>query len=787
MTIRSKFAGRCATCGRPIAVGAEIEWSRGAGSRHAACVTASPPAAPVAPATPPPAARECLVERHGSAWTFRGPIETKDVPKAAGWRWHPADCSGGRYACTACPQGVPKKAWWTDSAEKLGDLVRHYEAASGDKPSLRFCDAETEALARSGAAATTEALAASRATDADIEIPVPAGLAYLGYQRAGIAFATGRPSTLIADEMGLGKTIQAIGVINADPIIKRVLVLCPASLRVNWRNEMRKWLTRPMTIELPKNGDLPSEAAEIAVVNYDKLVGKSGRAMLDALMGRGFDLLVADEAHFLKNPKAQRTIAVLGKAARKDAPATPGLASRARRAVFLTGTPILNKPIEAHPLLAALSPAEFGDFFKFGKRYCNAHKEFLPNGKEVWNFNGSSHLDELQERLRKTVMVRRLKADVLKDLPAKRRQIVTLALDDDSTVRRLVEREWAEQEGEDAEIERAIDGEDAYRTRVADLWASQRERDFGDDYGSPRRSRGSKEKAGVDFTGVSTTRHQLALAKVPAALEYLDGMLEEGITKVVVFAHHLDVIAQIVEHFGDSAVSITGQTPMDARQAIVDRFQTDSSAKVFVGNLRAAGVGLTLTAASDVVFVELDWTPANVSQAEDRCHRIGQRRSVHVRHLVIDESLEVQMAKVIVEKQDVADAALDDPRAALEITRPVALPPRRTPEGVTVGAGGERTYPVATDEQRRLAHLAVRTIAGVCDGAQQKDDMGFSGADTSFGHRLAECETLTDGQVWAATRLARKYRRQLDAGLVEALGVGVKPEKKRDRLQKHIA
>lgn len=782
MTIRAKYPGRCAACGKPIAAGEPIEWSRGAGSRHAACVTASP-------FSPPVAARECLIERCGSAWVFRGPIETKDVPKTAGWRWHPADCSSGRFACAACPHGLPKKTWWTDSAEKLGDLVRHYEAASGDKHALRFSDAETEALARSTATATTEALAASRATDADVEIPVPAGLAYLGYQRAGIAFATGRPSTLIADEMGLGKTIQAIGVINADPSIKRVLVLCPASLRVNWRNEMRKWLTRPMTIELPKNGDLPSAGAEIAVVNYDKLVGKSGKTMLEALMGRGFDLLVADEAHFLKNPKAQRTIAVLGKPAHKDTPATPGLASRARRAVFLTGTPILNKPIEAHPLLAALSPAEFGDFFRFAKRYCNARKEFLPNGKEVWNFNGSSHLDELQERLRKTVMVRRLKADVLKDLPAKRRQIITLALDDDSTVRRLVEREWAEQDGEDAAIERAIDGEDAYRARVADLWASQREtaedraaaaeeaRAFGDDYAS-RRSRGSKDKAGVDFTGVSTTRHQLALAKVPAALEYLDGMLEEGVGKVVVFAHHLDVIAQIVEHFGDAAVSITGQTPMDARQAIVDRFQTDGSVKVFVGNLRAAGVGLTLTAASDVVFVELDWVPANVSQAEDRCHRIGQRRSVHVRHLVIDESLEAQMAKVLVEKQDVADAALDDPRAALEITRPITPPARRAPEGVTVGASGERTYPAATDEQRRLAHLAVRTIAGMCDGAQQKDDMGFNGADTSYGHRLAECETLTDGQVWAATRLARKYRRQLDAGLVEALGVGAKPEKK---------
>lgn len=789
MLITSKFAGNCLTCRRPIAIGEQVDWTRGVGSSHAACAGVK--------AAAPPAARGSRVTAYGAAWVFTGPFETKDIPSRARWFWHGDPC-GERFPCKACPLGIPKKVWWTDSADKLGDLVRHYDAAEGNKPDLSFSDPRVEALAKAGALAGVVALAASRATDADVEIPVPEGLAYLPFQRGGIAFASSRPATLVGDEMGLGKTIQAIGVINLDPTVKKVLVLCPASLKANWRNELEKWLVRPMTIALSGKGGSLDLRADILIVNYDALVGKSGKALHATLMGLSFDCLVADECHFLKNPAAQRSVAVLGKPAKKDCATVPGLASRAtNRKLFLTGTPLLNRPIEMLPLLQVLSPSEFGNFWQFAKRYCNATQT-----RYGWDFSGASNLDELQERLRKHVMVRRLKADVLKELPPKRRSIVTLTIED-GEIAKLVVAEHAAYNGtanEDDEMALAIGGDD-YRAAVAKLSASHRETSedraiaaeeemmYGRDEGGGYRPRGNTEKAGVDFTDLSSIRHQIALLKVPAVIDHVKEMLDSGIDKLLIFGHHLDVVAAICDGLAEyGVVKITGETPVGDRQGIVDRFQTDASIKVFVGNIKAAGVGLTLTAAAHVVFAELDWVPANVTQAEDRAHRIGQQNHVLIQHLVLDESLDAQFAKVIVGKQDIADAALDNARAAIEVKAP-AMPKRRPamPEGVVVSDDGERTYPVPSDEERALCHRAVKIIAGMCDGAHELDGHGFNKLDTSFGHHLAELDVLTDGQAWAAKRLARKYRRQLDESLVLALGVEAKPEIKKPRAKKAVA
>jgi ribosomal protein S14 len=171
-----------------------------------------------------------------------------------------------------------------------------------------------------------------------------------------------------------------------------------------------------------------------------------------------------------------------------------------------------------------------------------------------------------------------------------------------------------------------------------------------------------KVGASEAFNAIAKLRHDTALAKVPAVIETLKDAVEQG--KVVCFAHHRDVVAAIAEAFGPVAVTLTGDTSMAARQAAVDRFQNDPTCLLFVGNIRAAGVGLTLTASSHVVFAELDWTPANVTQAEDRCHRIGQHDSVLVQHLVLEGSLDATMARMLVSKQIVLDAALDNPLAA---------------------------------------------------------------------------------------------------------------------------
>jgi SWI/SNF-related matrix-associated actin-dependent regulator of chromatin subfamily A-like protein 1 len=638
--------------------------------------------------------------------------EERAAPKEAGFLWHGKSCRPGCYACGA----QLGRVWWTRKPECASRLAAY---------------ATPEALEALGGHLSQ--VVASKATSSDLEIPAPAHLAYLPYQKAGIAYALGRSSTLIGDEMGLGKTIQAIGVINADSSIRSVLIICPASLRLNWKRELVKWLMVMFSIEVldDKHPTPCSEPADIVIANYDRARKPDVHALL---MARRWDLIVCDEAHRLKNPKAQQTKAILGVPfdKKKNAPAIPGLVSRANRKLFLTGTPVLNRPIELFPLLSAIAPADFGNFFAFAKRYCNAREVWHGNDSH-WDFSGSSHLEELQEKLRASCMIRRLKADVLTELPPKRRQIVTLPA---GKAGKVVAKEldaYDDIAGElevEAEVLRAGDDEDAYQVAAGKL---------------------AKVKK-IAFDEISDMRHKIALMKVPAVIEHVEDALEST-AKIILFAHHRDVIAQLVAHFGDACVSIVGDTSSDDRQLAVDRFQTDPAVRLFVGSIGACREGLTLTAATTVIFAELDWVPANVSQAEDRAHRIGQTGNVLVQHLVLDGSLDARMVATIIAKQGIADAALDgdtgvtvDPAAAVAIAHRLAKASR---------------HPVATESERARAHFAMKTLAGMCDGAIGRDEAGFSRLDTGIGKRLAAMDRLSDGQVVVANRLAIKYRRQL--------------------------
>jgi SWI/SNF-related matrix-associated actin-dependent regulator 1 of chromatin subfamily A len=654
----------------------------------------------------------------GSVFVAESSYEERLAPKQAGFFWHGGNCRPG---CKACSEGLGK-VWFTPFKEKAVRLVEWAD------------DAAKAALDH-----TAQALAQSAAADvSDFDPPCPEGLAYLPYQKAGIRYALDRQGVLIGDEMGLGKTIQALGIVNTDTSIKTVLVVCPASLRMNWVREAQKWLCRQFTYCIADTHSVP-EGATFVVVNFDKLA-----KLAPVLMARSWDLLVVDECHKAKNPKAQRSQAILGVPPRKRGDQRkPGLVDVARRKAFLTGTPILNKPVELHGLVAALEPT-FANFFSFAKRYCNA-QQILAGRRMVWDFSGSSHLDELQTRLRATCMVRRLKADVLKELPAKRRQVITLAQNGAAGAVATEQTAWAkradriQQLQDEADLAHAAGDRAAYEAAIA---AMQREH--------------------LDFTEISKARHALALAKIPAVLEHLDTLLEE-LDKVVVFAHHQDVVAAIADHFPGECVTLTGDTKMDQRQGNVDRFQMDPSCRVFIGNIQAAGVGFTLTAASTVVFAELDWVPANVSQAEDRCHRIGQTATVLVQHLVVDGSLDANMAQTIVGKQGMADAALDnDTSIKLQL-----LPSKRA------HVAKPKIYPVASEAERQAAIACLQMLAGVCDGARKVDGQGFNRIDAFIGHKLAGCYTLTDGQVFLAKQITRKYRGQLPSDIYAVLFPGV--------------
>lgn len=577
-----------------------------------------------------------------------------------------------------------------------------------------------------------EAIAASRSVASDVSVPAPEGLAYLPFQLAGIAYAIERQHVLFADEMGLGKTIQAIGVCNADASIENVLIVCPASLRLNWQREWNRWAVRPGKVGIVVGSEWP-DGANVVIVNYD--VVDRHREKIDA---RSWDVLIVDEAHYCKNPKAQRTQAVLG---RKGSDGrylrTP---IQARRRLFLTGTPICNRPIELWPLVQLLDPGGLGkSFFRFAQRYCNATRN-----RYGWDFSGASNLEELQMKLRGRFMVRRLKADVLTELPAKRRQIIELPVNgaadavrteheaSEANERRLAELRAA------VELAKADDDQKAYTEALARL----------------------KKSAWVAFTQMSAVRHATALAKVPAVIEHLCNMLEEG--PVVVFAHHQDVVAAIADAFPNRCVTLTGDTPMVERQRAVDRFQA-GEVDLFVGNIQAAGVGITLTRSSRVVFAELDWVPGNMTQAEDRCHRIGQTSSVLVQHLVLEGSIDAAMAKAIVAKQQVIDMALDKRTSADDFVLPVREQPATV--DLTWEAVGDESRRL-TDAQIEAIHRGLRLLADACDGAVALDGCGFSKCDSYIGKKLAELPTLTPRQAVLAMRMIYRYHRQLPRELV---------------------
>jgi len=409
------------------------------------------------------------------------------------------------------------------------------------------------------------------------------------------------------------------------------------------------------------------------------------------------------------------------------------LSIQARTRLLLTGTPILNRPIELYTLLQFLDKERWSNWWKYANRYCGALKNRW--GLDV---SGASNLDELQETLRATVMVRRLKKDVLKELPPKRRQVIEIQAEECAGAVRDENEAWESQQGRLTELREAVElakteNEDEYAAAVNRL----------------------REAAGVAFAEISRLRHETALAKVPYVIDHVEAVLETG-QKVVVMAHHLDVIAAIVNHFGNKAVKLTGDDSKEARQEAVDAFQNRDDIRVFVGSIKAAGVGLTLTAASTMVFAELDWVPGNVSQAEDRIHRIGQSESVLIQHIVLDESLDASMAKTLVAKQEVLDRALD------VVVRAMPVFP-----GAEKGATSDTGYDALTVLAERVrGHkdmilVNLKAVSAMCDGANAVDGMGFNKMDTGIGKSLARQSQLSDRQAALAYKLVWKYRGQI--------------------------
>ena len=502
-------------------------------------------------------------------------FDNRHIPKDAGFRWD-----------------GDNKAWYTEDAWIASGL-------------LKYADDLAKAAIKGTIQQEALSVEQSHLTKAEVDIPHPPGLEYRPFQKAGIAYALEHQNVLIADEPGLGKSIEALGVINSDDSIKNALIVCPASLKLNWEREARKWLVRDFQISVINGTRKPFPPGGVVVINYDILSGY--RRVIDQVE---WDVLICDESHMIKNPKSARSKAVIGNWHRDPSKRIEPI--KAKRRLFLTGTPILNKPIELWTTIHSLDPKTWGSWKDYTRKYCDARETRF--GLDV---SGASNLTELQDRLRARIMVRRLKSEVMTELPPKQRQVIVLP-SKTSVLKR--EKKFA------ATLEAMLAGADI---------------------------------PPVEFESMSKVRHETALDKIPDAIDHIKALMEEH-QKVVVMCHHRDVleaIAEGVREFG--VVRLQGGDSEAAKQDAVDRFQNDPDVRIFLGSIRAAGVGITLTAASLLLFVELDWVPGIMTQAEDRIHRIGAVGSVLVQHLVFADSIDARMAEAIVEKQGIIEQALD--------------------------------------------------------------------------------------------------------------------------------
>lgn len=637
-----------------------------------------------------------------------GTIDYQAIPKRAGFVYTRTPSHDLPHQAGS---GMDEPVWWT---EQSGKAKQCHEYA--DELARVAIDEQMERR--------RQHLEASRAEDSDIEIPVPPGLTPYGYQKAGVAYFLPRKRILLGDEMGLGKTIQAALWINKVSEIKSVLVVCPASLKRNWRRELERWLVRPVTIGIADtryNTVVPS--SNVVIINYDILskkhdtgktrmkqgkIVKSFEYRLRDALRKKWDLLVVDECHRVKgDPKTVIRSRMV-------------LAIEAERMLFMTGTPLVNKPRELWNLVHHLAPKAFPSKLDFMRRYCKGGNPKLDP------YGGARNLGELQEKLRMWIMVRRLKKDVLKDLPPKLRQVIELPAEGCEAV--LKSEMLAFQRKEDifttlrlrVELAKASENPDEYKRAVAGL----------------------KEGIKVSFEELSIIRRDTAIAKIPVVTEHVASILSEG-HKVILFAHHKEVVRKVAAEFKGEVVVYTGDTSLKERDLAVQAFQNKDNIRLFIGTIGAAGVGLTLTASSYVVFAELDWVPGNVTQAEDRAHRIGQAENVLIQHLVLEGSLDKRMADVLVEKQDIADRALDRDTTLDLLDDPI------TPERESVATQGVTQKDIAklaeqlTAEHIAAVHFGLRLLAGTHEDAGLLDGLTFRDVDAALGRTLASKKTLT--------------------------------------------
>lgn len=522
---------------------------------------------------------------------------------------------------------------WEGSAEAVRRLRQQSLRLS---TSLTISELALEQFKAAGERVLT-AIEESHAEDSDLIIPCPQGInpatgepyAYMAFQKAGIAYAVKRADTMIGDQPGLGKTIQGVGLVNCLPEARNILIISPAFLKPMWRDKFKEWDIKGLTVGIAEGVKDPVfPNTNVRIINYDIL-----KAYRGVLRETTWDVMICDEIHKLKNSKAGRTREVFGGIKRnKDKEIIDRVGPiKTHKRVFLTGTPTLNgKPKDLWPIIQQLDPDGLGkDWYSYAKRYCGL-REITRFNAELnrperigWWWEGSEQLEELQSIMRSKFLVRRLKKDVLKELPAKRRMIIPLAVSDRVAVR----------------LSKEIEEFDKYVGTNDDAY-----------FVTPQ------------FGQMSTKLLEAGLMMVKPTIEIVKDDLED-MDKIVVMCYHLEVSRQIAAAFPNFLL-INGDVPPAKRFDLAKQFQTDPKISGVVATLSAASEGLDMFAAWEMVFPERSWKPGEVEQGEDRIHRKGQLNQCLYKHLVLEGSLSERQTKMLIAKQNRADKMLDKKSAA---------------------------------------------------------------------------------------------------------------------------
>jgi len=423
----------------------------------------------------------------------------------------------------------------------------------------------------------------------------------LNHQKIAIEKLAGSKRFILADDMGLGKTTSTI-IAALETGAKKILIICPASLKINWQREIENYSGRPTFIA---EGKKFSTDHDFVIVNYDILKNfHDPKDKENSLLEKSnFDLVILDEAHMISNAQAQRTKIINSYVKNID------------KVWLLTGTPMTSRPMNYYNLLSIIESPVAQNWMAYAIRYCQGY-QFNAGKRKVWNVSGASNLEELRDRTSKQIL-RRLKEEVL-DLPDK---IITPV--------------------------------------YLRLKSSEYENLMGEYYDWYDKNPEESSSLTVQFSKLMKVRKVIANEKTKQTIEFAENILEQG-KKVIIFTNFTDTLQTIYHHFGKQAVYLDGSCSNSVRQQAVDSFQNDEKIRVFVGNLKAAGVGLTLTSAEVVIMNDLSFVPAEHAQAEDRAYRYGQKSNVLVYYPLFENTIEGAIYDILNKKKEIIRTVMGD-------------------------------------------------------------------------------------------------------------------------------